>query len=553
MQETVCQASGVTFSVSEDELRLLEHWDAPISSLSPKERMRLRYTFRNEFSLHRRTCDATQEPMLSTYRPEVEFPVYSNPYFWGDAWDARSYGRDFDFSKTFFENFAELHAVVPQSALETIYETLENSDFCNCAGHLKDCYLIVNSDYSERCLYGKGVNRSFDCLDCFKVSECEACYQTLNSNNCKFSTYIYDCDGCSDCHFSTYLIGCRDCFGCVHLRNKQHCFFNEQLRPEEYKRRVSEWQAQHTAEQSLERFAEFRASSFVKWMQEKNTENCSGDYLVNCKDCHNCYDCEKVEHAWHCSDLKRGDAVSYRNMDVSFYGDGVLDCYQSAIIGTNSNKLFGCYSCYSGNDLYYCVRCVNASRDCFGCQSLKKQQYCILNKQYSREEYHALKDRIISHMKETGEWGKFFPAHFSPYGYNETAAHEYFPLSKDEALAKGFGWLDEQQKDFGAASYNAPAHIEEVPDTVLKETLACEATGRNYRIQKTELAFYRKMGLPLPRYAPQERHRRRMQTRNPRELHQRTCARSGVTLLTTVAPSRKEELLSEEVYLNEFR
>ena len=40
-------------------------------------------------------------------------------------------------------------------------------------------------------------------------------------------------------------------------------------------------------------------------------------------------------------------------------------------------------------------------------------------------------------MKKRGEYGEFFPASMSPFGYNETVAHEYFPLSKEE-ITKGF-------------------------------------------------------------------------------------------------------------------
>ena len=43
---------------------------------------------------------------------------------------------------------------------------------------------------------------------------------------------------------------------------------------------------------------------------------------------------------------------------------------------------------------------------------------------------------------KTGEWGEFFPSSLSPFGYNETVASEYFPLSKEEALKQGFNWSD---------------------------------------------------------------------------------------------------------------
>jgi hypothetical protein len=65
---------------------------------------------------------------------------------------------------------------------------------------------------------------------------------------------------------------------------------------------------------------------------------------------------------------------------------------------------------------------------------LRDKKYCILNKQYTKEEYEILVPIIIKKMKADGERGEFFPSSLSPFGYNETQAQEYFPLTKDEAV-----------------------------------------------------------------------------------------------------------------------
>ncbi|HRI36255.1 MAG TPA: hypothetical protein PK765_04235 [bacterium] len=83
--------------------------------------------------------------------------------------------------------------------------------------------------------------------------------------------------------------------------------------------------------------------------------------------------------------------------------------------------------------LYYCESC-NATKDCFACVGLRNKQYCILNKQYTKEEYEALVPKIIDHMRSTGEWGEFFPSRLGLFGYNESVGNDYFPLSKEEAL-----------------------------------------------------------------------------------------------------------------------
>ncbi|MEI8092157.1 MAG: hypothetical protein WCG98_08430 [bacterium] len=42
--------------------------------------------------------------------------------------------------------------------------------------------------------------------------------------------------------------------------------------------------------------------------------------------------------------------------------------------------------------------------------------------------------KIIEKMEADGERGEFFPTSLSPFGYNETVAMEYFPLTKEEAM-----------------------------------------------------------------------------------------------------------------------
>jgi hypothetical protein len=44
-----------------------------------------------------------------------------------------------------------------------------------------------------------------------------------------------------------------------------------------------------------------------------------------------------------------------------------------------------------------------------------------------------LVDKIVEGMKVSGEWGEFFHPSMSAFGYNETVAYEYYPMTKQEA------------------------------------------------------------------------------------------------------------------------
>jgi hypothetical protein len=161
-------------------------------------------------------------------------------------------------------------------------------------------------------------------------------------------------------------------------------------------------------------------------------------------------------------------------------------------------------------------------------------------------------------MIADGEWGEFFPPSLSPFGYNETVAQEYYPLTKEEALSKGFNWSDyeppppqvdrvitrEQMKKL-------PDNIKDIPDDILNWALTCEVTGKPYRIIKQELAFYREHNLPIPRRHPDQRHKDRMALRNPRKLYDRTCMKCNKPIKTTYAPDRPEIVYCEACYLNE--
>ena len=45
-------------------------------------------------------------------------------------------------------------------------------------------------------------------------------------------------------------------------------------------------------------------------------------------------------------------------------------------------------------------------------------------------------------MKSTKEWGEFFPTELSAFGYNETVAQEYFPMTEEEVKKQRWKWYD---------------------------------------------------------------------------------------------------------------
>lgn len=61
--------------------------------------------------------------------------------FWlSDARDPMEYGREYDFSKTFTQQFGELLKAVPHPNLMAFEN--ENSQYVNYVWHCKNCYLL---------------------------------------------------------------------------------------------------------------------------------------------------------------------------------------------------------------------------------------------------------------------------------------------------------------------------------------------------------------------------------------------------------------------------
>jgi hypothetical protein len=217
-------------------------------------------------------------------------------------------------------------------------------------------------------------------------------------------------------------------------------------------------------------------------------------------------------------------------------------------------QLFSMTSWSCGN-IYYCDFC-HHSKNLFGCIGLgKKNQYCILNKQYSQEDYEKCCREVAESMVKNDEWGRFFPTTLSPHGYNESAAQEFFPLSEGEATKRGFNWSEpkeEMDSMHSSIKRSDPSEkIESVTDAILSTAITCEVTGKPFRIIKQELEFYRVMNLPLPSVHPDERHRRRMALRNPRKLWGRACGKCEKEIQTTYSPERPEIVYCEACYLAE--
>ncbi|OGN28071.1 MAG: hypothetical protein A3A33_03995 [Candidatus Yanofskybacteria bacterium RIFCSPLOWO2_01_FULL_49_25] len=562
LDQNTCRNCRQSFRIEPDHLAFYEKLQVLPPRLCPSCRFQRRYAWRNERNLYRQTCGLCQRSIITIYSPDKPFTVYCSECYHGDGWDPLSYGRDVDFTRPFLEQFRELQLQVPR--LYAFVFQNANSEYTNGSAYNKNCYLLFVSDYNQDSAYSYGTNHSIGVIDCYGCNECELCYESLDCTKCYQVLFSQDCSDSQNLMFCKNCANCSDCIGSVNLRNKKYHIFNKPYTKEEYHAKIKELGLDtHTGIEAFRQEFNSLASRFInKYYHGFQNQHVAGDYISNSKNSSYVFDCTAVEDssfinhghkAIHCYD-------GYVVVDQSQYSYEIVSA-----IAVNNVK-FG-YCVWHDSDSEYCDTCENCT-NIFGCIGLRKQSYCILNKQYSREEYMALVPKIIEHMKATGEYGEFFPIQLSPFAYNETVAQEYFPLGREEAESKGIPWKASEDRNYAITleSANIPNASKDIPATIEKEVIGCEHGGMcregcttAFIIISQELQYYQRMNLPLPRMCPNCRHGQRLKQRNPRKLWNRSCActlqghshgsnECTATFATSYAPDRPERMYCEKCY-----
>ena len=527
-------------------------YQLPPPRLCPDCRCQRRLSYRNERSLYYRRCDLTGRTILSMYPPEAPFPVYGIKDWLSDAWEPRSYGRDFDFRKGFFEQYLSLRLAVPHFNLFINPDFDENCEYTNCSSYSKNCYMTTQSAGNESCYYSRGITDSRDCADCLRVDHGELCYEGVNLLHCYQCLYCQDCAHCSDCHFSSELRSCSCCFGCHGLVQRRCCIYNEQVSQEQWRSFMrSLVLTQQLAAQIMAKSAALRLRTPRPALHQTNCENVRGEHVSNCRNCRHVFDSLDLEDCAYCLEVN----MSAKDcLDLTMPGDKAELLYECMVCGTNAYRCLFSRHCWPGPvELTYCDSSTPGVKSCFGCCGLRRAEYCVLNKQYSKDEFERLVPQIIEHMQRTGEWGEFFPAGHSPFGYNETVALEYYPLSKEQVIARGWHWRDEPAPPAVTANRSVPSNIPiaDVEENICSCVFACAETGRPFKIIKPELALYRKLGVPLPMYGPNARHLRRSRLRAPRRLIAQRCAGCDAAVESTNDPAGGAAVLCEKCFLTQ--
>jgi hypothetical protein len=550
-----CQNCKRQFVIEPEDFGFYEKMGVDAPNLCPQCGVQYFMAFRNERVLYRRQCDKCKKDTLSLYHPKAEYVVYCHDCWWADDWDGTDYAMKYDPSRPFFEQFKELQRKVPREAL--IIVNSQNCDYGNNIRDSKNCYFCFLIATSENLLYSMWItNQTRDCIASRKVVSSELVAYCTDIVRCNNSTFLKESSDCVNCHFSFDLRGCSNCILSSNLRNKSYCIRNKQYTKEEYEKEAAKiLTGSHADLEALQQeYVELQQKALHRYATGLNSRDVVGNYLQDCSQCTWIFDGFNTEQSKAVASV-----LNAKNSHYS-YSIGIQPSefnYGVSVVkgGANIKFSFNLFNCF---DATFCDSMLSSSH-CIGSVGVKKKEYCILNKQYSKEEYSKFADQLL---KEPG-LRNFPPKAFSAFAYNETCAQDYYSLTKEQALSQGYLWQDDIPFTSGKETLqpeNIPDSIAALDDSILQDVLRCVECARNYRIVADELTMYRRMKLPIPRNCPQCRLQHLHLERLPFKLWSRDCSCPGGashfhgdtacpnTFMTSFAPDRPEIVYCEQCY-----
>jgi len=411
------------------------------------------------------------------------------------------------------------------------------------------------------------------------TQSCEQSYETLESTDSSGLIASQACANALNLKFCYDIRGAQGGFMSANQRGSAYFFKNERVSKEIFEDRMRsvDTGSYQNFQKYLQEFTKLRRKSVHHFANIRNAEDVTGYTIKNSRNCHSCFwvsDLENCKYVLYVNDAK--DAMDVNN------GCCVMSLqYEVCTTGVNaSNIKFSVDTWPEVTNITYSDSCRDGADNLFGCVSLRKSKFCILNKQYTREEYQTLIPRIIDQMQihpyadqqgRVYSYGEFFPTELSPYAYNDSKAQEHFPLSQQEAEKRGLVWhqVAHESRPMTRKSIDLPDHINNAPETITKDVIGCAHDGdcdhrcsRVYIILPQELRFYRTMNLPLPRLCPNCRYHERLSQLNPIHLWPRQCMCAKTShathtgpcpamFQTSYAPDRPEIVYCEPCYQSE--
>lgn len=395
----------------------------------------------------------------------------------------------------FIQDFRDLYTKSPQCGSWT--RGSENCEYGDILTMSKDCYMCFNTGNSRNAYYcedGRVLNDSVDCTFC---ENCELCYECTDCNNCYNANFCQDCNNGNDINFCYDVRRCKNCVGCVGLRDKQYCIFNEQYTKEKYEEALKNLNLsdEKTLEVIAKKTEDLKRKIPRMFTHQLDTQNCTGDYIYHSKNCFQCFDTRHTEDSGYIvqANLDKGTNDSY---DCGPVPTALDLCYDAAYV----DYLFNCQHIYWGSqlkDCEYCVNCIEGDH-LFGCNYMhhKTGKFYILNEEVDEDFYKKTTEEIRKILLENGIY----------------TIHDL--IYKDLKQAK--------------------KHVDNKEPK--RKCLICE---NDFELNPQEIKFYEEKKIVYPPYCFPCRMKQRSVLRNERKMYKNTCDSCKKTLITTYPTDTK--------------
>lgn len=536
-----CKICGDEFVIFEKDKKLLDKispkiWWEKIDLLLPDEcpkcRQIQRLIFRNENNLYKVKSSVSWKPLISVFSPDLWLNIYSFDEFY----NSNEFSKEIEIWSDLNENLKNLLHKLPQLHLQN-WPIMENSEYNNLSWRLKNCYLCYDCWWIENALYCWFIwPWSHDIVDCFDWARLQNSYEVTWASDMNKSYYCNAVDNCFECYFCENASNLSYCIWCKDVNNKEYYIFNKSVSKEDFeqfKAKYFNW-SYSWLQEFLKLYNDFRNNiESIPNSVNYNTENVVWEHMVSAKNIFwwwFTYRSEDSRYTYFCDDVT--DC-----MDTDFCVNNMQLCYQ-CITSYNCYNSISCLNLSDSKNCYYCISCSWCS-DCFWCYWLTNQQYCIFNKQYTKEEYEQMVQEIIKNLVKEWKWGNFLDSSLSLFPYNDTCANNLYPIEKSKDISwkistinKDWTWtvmiledkfISRAQLDLwwekklnilfrtkdqeinvptwiqSISIEEIPDKIDEIDDQILNKWIVCEETWRIFRVTKTELDFYKKHKIPFPR------------------------------------------------------
>ncbi len=416
---------------------------------------------------------------------------------------------EFNYDWDFFTTMSLWFKKIKLAWIKVVWQN-ENSEYNYIILWAKNSYLSIVVANSENVIYSYSVFNSKDVINSILIESCENIYYSrciTKSSNIYYSSSI---ESSNNIYFCSNMIWCSFCFGCDWLSNSSYFINNIGVGKDEYNKRIK------TLLEKKEDFTTYHKNTLskkwrniwenIKWQFNRLSNNIENSYfnyqLQNARNVVFCNASETIKNIVDCCSL------GWLQSD---------NVYGSMWVWYNSHNVYFSVECSpSCSNIYYSYLMESCSY-CLWCIWLKNKSFCILNKQYTKEERYEKANEIFQQMDSEGTLGQFFPWWMNPFYFNDTAAYLIDDsFTKEEVTAQWYlrrddeikvdipTWADiisahkvENQKSLEDFEWYNENWERTINPEILKKVII-DSKWNAYRIVPIELEFLQKHWLPLP-------------------------------------------------------